>query len=131
MGNDKRLATIGKSLGKTVKILHGPAKGSDLVGLAHAECGIAETGTLGLLSGPDNPTTINFLPSNHIVVVNQSDVVAHYEDLWDRIRLIYGVGKMPRTVNFVTGPSRSADIEQTLILGAHGPVRLHILLLAD
>ena len=131
MGNDKRLASIRDRLKKTIKIMHGPSEGSDMAGLSHAECGVSETGTLGLLSGPDNPTTINFLPENHIVVLNQNDVVAHYEDLWDRIRSSYGVGKMPRTVNLVTGPSRSADIEQTLILGAHGPVRLHIILVRD
>ena len=85
------------------------------------------SGTLVLLSGADNPTTLNFLPDTHIVVVAADDIAGDYEAVWQRIRERYGAGKLPRTVNFVTGPSRSADIEQTLILGAHGPRALHIL----
>jgi L-lactate dehydrogenase complex protein LldG len=88
---------------------------------------VAESGTLALLSGPDNPTTLNFLPDTHIVVVDAGDIVGDYETVWRRLRERYGAGSMPRTVNFVTGPSRSADIEQTIILGAHGPRALHIL----
>ena len=80
-----------------------------------------------LLSGPDNPTTLNFLPDTHIVVVDADDIAGDYETVWQRIRALYGTGKLPRTVNMITGPSRSADIEQTLILGAHGPRALHIL----
>ena len=76
---------------------------------------------------PDNPTTLNFLPDTHIVVVQEADIAGDYETVWQRLRELYGPGALPRTVNFITGPSRSADIEQTLILGAHGPRALHIL----
>jgi L-lactate dehydrogenase complex protein LldG len=76
----------------------------------------------------DNPTTLNFLPEVHIVVVRGDDILGDYETAWDMIRVRYGRGTMPRAVNLVTGPSRSADIEQTLLLGAHGPRRLHIVL---
>ena len=48
-----------------------------------------------------------------------------------RLRARYGEGAMPRTVNTVTGPSRTGDIEQQLELGAHGPRRMHILLVRD
>jgi L-lactate dehydrogenase complex protein LldG len=105
----------------------GASDGHDAVSLSQAFAGVAETGTLVLLSGPDNPTTLNFLPDTHIVLVNANDVAGDYETVWRRIRERQGAGKMPRTVNLVTGPSRSADIEQTLILGAHGPRALHIL----
>ena len=108
--------------------LVGPSDGSDLVSLSRAFAGVAETGTLALLSGPKNPTTLNFLPDTHIVVVAAADIAGDYETVWQRLREIYGPGELPRTVNFVTGPSRSADIEQTLILGAHGPRALHILI---
>ena len=93
-----------------------------------AFAGIAETGTLALVSGPANPTTLNFLPDNHIVVLRKEDVVADYESVFAMLRTAYGKGGAPRTLNFVTGPSRSADIEQTLLLGAHGPRRLHIVI---
>jgi L-lactate dehydrogenase complex protein LldG len=106
----------------------GPAQAADRVGLSHAFAGIAETGTLALVSGPDNPTTLNFLPETHIVVVEASSIVGDYETFWTNLRAAYGEGAMPRTVNFITGPSRSADIEQTLLLGAHGPRALHIVI---
>ena len=106
----------------------GPA-GADLVGVSHADAGVAETGTLVLTSGPDNPTTLNFLPDHHIVVVDASTVSGDYETVWADLRRRFGAGAMPRTVNLVTGPSRSADIGQVLQLGAHGPVAVHIFVL--
>ena len=90
----------------------------------------AESGTLMMVSGPDNPTTLNFLPDTHIVVVDADDIAGDYETLWTRLRSAFGEGVMPRTVNLITGPSRSADIEQTLILGAHGPRRLHVVVVS-
>ena len=87
-----------------------------------------QTGTLALVSGPDNPTTLNFLPETHIVVIEAAKIVGNYETFWEMLRAAYGEGAMPRTVNFITGPSRSADIEQTLLLGAHGPRALHIII---
>ena len=105
----------------------GASDGSDLVSLSRAFGGVAESGTLVLVSGEDNPTTLNFLPDTHVVVVSADDIAGDYETVWSRIRETYGAGRLPRTVNLITGPSRSADIEQTLILGAHGPRALHIL----
>ena len=109
----------------------GAAEADDQVSLTAAFAGIAETGTVMLLSGAAGPTTLNFLPENHLVVIKASDVTGLYEDAWDRLRARYGAGQMPRTVNLVTGPSRTGDIEQTIQLGAHGPRRLHILLVED
>jgi L-lactate dehydrogenase complex protein LldG len=106
----------------------GRSDGSDLNAVSHAFGGVAETGTLVMVSGEDNPSTLNFLPDNHIVVVQAKDVTKDYEEIWNRARHSYGKGEMPRTVNFITGPSRSGDIEQTLLLGAHGPRRLHVVL---
>ncbi len=112
----------------TLDITHGASDGHDLNGLSVAFAGIAETGTLALRSGLDNPTTLNFLPDNHIVLIFAGDVVADMESVFSRLRLAHGAGAMPRTLNFITGPSRSGDIEQTLLFGAHGPRRLHIVL---
>ena len=92
---------------------------------------MAEPGTPWLRSGPAGPTTLNFLPDTHVVVLRASRIVGAYEEAWDGLRSARGETAMPRTVNFVTGPSRTADIEQTIQLGAHGPRRLHIVLVED
>ena len=110
----------------TLEIEEGPANGDDQVGLVVAETGVAETGTLVLHSGPESPTTLNFLPDNHIVVIPQSKITGAYEDAWAMLR--NAQNGMPRTVNWVTGPSRSAEMEQTLLLGALGPGGLHTLI---
>jgi L-lactate dehydrogenase complex protein LldG len=125
MGDDLRLKAMpwGET---TLEVSRGKSEGGDLNGVSHAFGGVAETGTLALVSGPDNPSTLNFLPDNHIVVVAAKDLAGDYEELWGKLRATYGKGQMPRTVNLITGPSRSGDIEQTLLLGAHGPRRLHV-----
>ena len=102
------------------------AEPGDAVSLTPCLAAVAETGTLMLVSGPQTPTTLNFLPDTHIVVVYAEQVVATYEDGWDLLRTH---GEMPRNVNFITGPSRTGDIEQRIQLGAHGPRRLHIVLI--
>lgn len=130
-GEDKRLKAVNWPKKGGPEMLEGASDGSDLVGLSHAAGGVAETGTLLVLSGPDNPTTLNFLPENHIVMVEAGDITQNYEAMWSKLRRKFGKGNLPRTVNMITGPSRSADIEQTLILGAHGPVRLHIVVVRD
>lgn len=105
-----------------------PATADDLTGITGAFCGIAETGTLMLLSGPDTPATVSLLPETHIALLPVARLIAHMEDGWELLRK--ECGNMPRAVNFVSGPSRTADIEQTVTLGAHGPYRVHIVLLA-
>jgi L-lactate dehydrogenase complex protein LldG len=125
MGDDPRLA--GLPWGETsLDIQRGPSDGRDPNSVSAAFAGVAETGTLALVSGADNPTTLNFLADNHIVVLPRDEIEADYESVFAKLRGVYGKGAAPRTVNFITGPSRSADIEQTLLLGAHGPRRLHI-----
>ena len=127
MGADARLAAMPWSA-TSLEILHGASDGRDVNAVSAAFAGIAETGTLALVSGADNPTTLNFLSDNHIVVLSRDAILADYESAFAKLRGAYGKGGAPRTVNFITGPSRSADIEQTLLLGAHGPRRLHIII---
>ncbi|MBI5937394.1 MAG: LUD domain-containing protein [Betaproteobacteria bacterium] len=103
------------------------ARGEDRLGLAVAFCAIAETGSLMLLAGPDSPTTLNFLPDDFLCLLPESRIVPRMEDAWALLRQERGA--MPRAANIVTGPSRTADVEQTIQLGAHGPRRLHVLLL--
>jgi L-lactate dehydrogenase complex protein LldG len=125
MGDDPRLTAMPWSE-TALDIQRGPSDGGDLNAVSAAFAGIAETGTLALVSGPDNPTTLNFLADNHIVLLPREAIEADYESVFAKLRGVYGKGGAPRTLNFITGPSRSADIEQRLLLGAHGPRRLHI-----
>jgi L-lactate dehydrogenase complex protein LldG len=108
-----------------LRLRRGKAEPGDQVSLTPAFAGIAETGTLMLTSGAETPSTLNFLPDTHIVVLRADQVLPNYEEGWARLRTR---GAMPRTVNFITGPSRTGDIEQRIQLGAHGPRRLHIVL---
>jgi len=132
---DPQLAPIPWHDRPTINWRQGIAGAEDLVGLTSAFAGIAETGTLMLLSGPQLPTRNNFLPDNHIVVLPADEIVSSYEEGWERLRSSMPPGQgqftMPRTVNLITGPSRTADIELKIELGAHGPRRLHILILDE
>jgi L-lactate dehydrogenase complex protein LldG len=114
-----------------LSLRRGRGEGSDHVSITGAFAGIAETGTLVMASGPDHPVTLNLLPDTHVVVLQESDIVGGYEEVWERLRARYGKDCMPRTVNTITGPSRTGDIEQAMELGAHGPRRMHILVVRE
>jgi L-lactate dehydrogenase complex protein LldG len=118
-----------------LKRREGRAAASDAVGLQYAFAAVAETGTLVLPSGPERPATLNILPETALVVLRATRLVGAYEEAWDLLRAepkhAATGGFMPRSLMLVTGPSRSADIESTLELGAHGPRRLHVLLVDD
>lgn len=125
---DPALEAIAWDKRPTLEVTTGRAEDPDLTSVTGAQAGIAETGTVMLASSGASPTTLNFLPDNHIVVLRSDQVVGAYEDGWDLLRANGGI---PRTVNFVTGPSRTGDIEQRIQLGAHGPRRLHIILVEN
>lgn len=129
-GEDPLLASLDWS-DTLIEVETGAAHPDDTTSLSRATTAAAETGTLVLTSGTNNPSTLNFLPETHLVVLMTNDLCGSYEETWDRLREIYGRGELPRTVNFVSGPSASADIEQTLIRGAHGPKRLAVFLVAS
>jgi L-lactate dehydrogenase complex protein LldG len=116
-----------------LQLREGRAEQADTVSLQQAFAAVAETGTLMLPSAPERPTTLNLLAETEIVLLRASRIVGAYEEAWDLLRAERGGGDgfMPRNVMLVTGPSRSADIEQTLELGAHGPRRLHVVLVED
>jgi L-lactate dehydrogenase complex protein LldG len=103
-----------------------PATNQDLVGVTGAFCAIAETGTLMMLSGAETPATTSLLPETHVAVLDPQRIVATMEDAWDLMRK--ECKQPPRAVNFISGPSRTADIEQTVTLGAHGPYRVLLIL---
>ncbi len=117
-------ALKGLPWGDALEVSFGPSAGNDLVCVTPAFCAIAESGSVVLLSGEHSPTTLNFLPDVHIVVIESNQLVSHFEDAWTKLR---ESGEMPRTVNIITGPSKTADVEQTLQIGAHGPRKLHVI----
>ena len=115
--------------GGLLEVRAGRPQADDVVGLGVAFAGVAETGTLMLTSDRDHPTTLAFLPETAIVVLPSDRIARAYEDALHDYRSA-GVD-LPRSINLVTGPSRSGDIEQTLQLGAHGPKRLLIILVDE
>lgn len=120
----------------TMEVKTGTSDGSEDTSVTPVLAAVAETGTLMLTSDSDTPTGLNFLPENHIAVVRRSQVVGPLEDAWARFRAARAKAEgdgfdMPRTVNLITGPSRTGDIEQKIQMGAHGPRRMHVILVAD
>ena len=109
-----------------IDISYGKSDGNDLVSVTPAFCAIAESGSVVLLSSPDSPTSLNFLPDVHFVIVEASQLVAHIEDAWTKLRQLNAI---PRAINIITGPSKTADVEQTLQIGAHGPRQLRVILI--
>jgi L-lactate dehydrogenase complex protein LldG len=105
------------------------AEERDSVGVTGAFAAIAETGTLMVVSGPDTPASVSLLPETHIAVVPVERIVKHMEDAWELARA--ELGELPRMVNFISGPSRTGDIDQTIVLGAHGPYRVHMVLVRE
>lgn len=108
-----------------VRVEDRPARGDDLVGITGSHLALAETGTLMLLSGQHTPAATSLLPETHIAVVRRDRIVRAMEEAWALTRQELEV--LPRAVNFVSGPSRTADIEGQLQLGAHGPYRVHVI----
>ena len=130
---DPFLAKVDWTSQPTLEVKSGKAEDEDLISITVASAGVAETGTNVLTSGPTGPTTLNFLPENHIIVLPISRLCGTYEETWEYLWM----GKaekekaLPRTVNWITGPSRTGDIEQTMQLGIHGPKRLHVVLVEE
>ncbi len=106
----------------------GPARPDDLAGLSRAIAGVAETGTLVLASGPHNPVTLAFLPDTHLVVVRRETIVGSYEEACGLVAVELGSAQLPRTLNLISGASRTGDIGGRIVMGAHGPRRLAVFL---
>ena len=105
------------------------ARDADLVGITGCFCAVAETGTLMMCSSPDTPAAVSLLPETHIAIVRAARILPYMEDAWNLLRA--ELGTLPRAVNFISGPSRTGDIEQTIVLGAHGPYRVHLVIVED
>ncbi len=127
-GTDAYLAQLAWTKTTELVLETGPAEGHDAAGLSHAIAGVAETGTVVLASGPDNPVTLAFVPETHIVVLEREAVVGSYEDACVRLSARMGPQALPRTLNLVSAPSRTGDIGGKIVMGAHGPRRLAVIL---
>ena len=106
-----------------------PTAGTDTLGVTGCYCAIAETGTLLLTTSPSTPNKTSLLPDTHVAVVKTSRIVVGMEEAWNLLRA--ELKQLPRACSLISGPSRTADIEQTLVIGAHGPYRVHIILLDE
>ena len=110
--------------GAGLEIAPHPTRGDDRLGITGSFCAIAETGTLVITTGAATPSATMLLPDTHVAVVRADRIVAGMEEAFALVRAERP--GMPRAVNLVSGPSRTGDIEQTIVLGAHGPFRVHI-----
>ncbi len=110
------------------RVRFGATRGEDLAAVTPCFAAVAETGSVVMFSGENHPTTLNFLPDYHVVLVRSSAIVPYIEDVWPRLR---ESGTVPRSLNFISGPSKTADVEQTLQLGAHGPRSFHAIVIND
>lgn len=100
------------------------------IGITSAQWGIAETGTLVLESERERHRLISLIPPVHIAVIAAQRIVGTMSEALARVRG-QGSDDLSRAVTFITGPSRTADIELTLALGMHGPRALHVLVISD
>ena len=104
-----------------------PTVGNDRLGITGCFCAIAETGTLVVLPGAESPAATTLLPDTHVAILRADRVVAGMEEAFALIRSERG--RVPRAINLISGPSRTGDIEQTVVVGAHGPYRVHIVVI--
>jgi len=130
-GADPYLASLPWQTEPALALQRGKAEPDDRAGLSRAVAGVAETGTLVLASGPHNPVTLGFVPDTHLVVVAAEMIVAAYEDALALLAAELGPAVLPRTLNFISGPSRTGDIGGKIVMGAHGPRRLAVILVGS
>ena len=129
-GNDPRLAAMPwREAGVLPRF--GALEPGEPVSLSYARLAVAELGAVVTFTGKANPAANNLLAENHIVMVDCMDLVVDMEAAWERIRQITDQEQRPRGVNFIAGPSSTADIEGKQIYGAHGPRQWHVILLGD
>lgn len=127
LGMDPRLLGLPWDAVSMLTCLYGAAHAADVASLVHAAAGIAETGTLVIASGADNPVTLSFLPEISIVAIAEDTIVGSLEEGFAAARAMNVKGQMPRTLNLVSAASRTGDIGGRLVMGAHGPRQLVVL----
>lgn len=101
------------------------------IGVSGVDYALADTGTLVLLAGPGKARSISLVPPVHIAIVETNQIVSGLSDLFQLLRFEKGVNDLGSAVTFITGPSRTADIELTLVVGVHGPQELHVVIIPN
>lgn len=102
------------------------------IGIAISEMTLAESGTVVLLNNENCGRTIHFLPATYIALIPKSTIVPRMTQAAKKVRELYQEsGEIPTCINFITGPSNSADIELNLVVGVHGPVKVTYILIED
>jgi len=101
------------------------------IGISGVDYGLADTGTLVLLARKGQARAISLVPPVHIAIVKPDQIVAGLDDLFQLLRSEKGVSDLGSAVTFITGPSRTADIELTLVVGVHGPQELHVVIVPN
>jgi L-lactate dehydrogenase complex protein LldG len=94
--------------------------------VSEASYGLAETGSVVLMSSPDEPRARSLLPPVHVSLLREGRILPGLAELFEALG-----GELPSALAIVTGPSRSADIEQRLVVGVHGPGEVHVVLIRE
>ena len=103
---------------------HGDVPALEGAEVSRAEFGLADTGSVVLAAGPDEPRARHLLPDVHVSLLREDRILPGLGELFAAVR-----DDLPSALAIVTGPSRSADIEQRLVVGVHGPPEVHVVLL--
>lgn len=125
---DQTLDRLPWQQAKGLELSRDPLTADGQAVLTRCFAGVAEGGVTVTVSSPQQPVEFNFLAATHIVILEARQLLGSYDEIWPLLR---NASPLPRSVNMLLGPSRSADIEQTLEFGAHGPLRVHVLLVGN
>jgi L-lactate dehydrogenase complex protein LldG len=99
------------------------------VGITGVDYAIAETGTLAIFSAPSRGRWVSLAPRLHLALLPQERILDSLDDFFSILRSPGAAEAAGSAVTFITGPSRTADIELKLVMGAHGPKELHVITL--
>lgn len=128
ISDDPQFSSLAWPVSLKPELWRGEPLGDGHAALTHAYAGVAETGTLVLSSGPANPASLAFLPELHIVALARSTIVSSFEDAFARLSANIAPDRLPRAINLVSGASRTGDIGGRIVMGAHGPRRLAVMI---
>lgn len=130
-GCDPIFAAVSWDQAPELERRQGAATDDDRASVSRARYGVCETGTLVLASGPDNPVTLAFMPDVHILLLNEADIVSTLDEALANLCAAAGPLPLPRTINLISGASRTGDIGGHIVMGAHGPRHLVVLLISS